>query len=227
MTSMIEIKNLTFQYKHKRVFDQANMHIDDSGVYGLVAPNGTGKTTLLRLIVGLVKQSSGNILINNEKNSRSNVFKTVAYFDDASSFSGMMKGRDYVDLVAKVHDLDQSNVETMMEKLGVSTFIDKKIRTYSMGMKQRLQITLVLLVDTPIILLDEPLNGLDPTSLDIVQKAIFDLGKRGKLVIVSSHNLAELARVTDVGIFINHRHLEIEKFKDYHHLKDQYAQLLQ
>ena len=94
MTSMIEIKNLTFQYKHKRVFDQANMHIDDSGVYGLVAPNGTGKTTLLRLIVGLVKQSSGNILINNEKNSRSNVFKTVAYFDDASSFSGMMKGRD-------------------------------------------------------------------------------------------------------------------------------------
>ena len=178
MTSMIEIKNLTFQYKHKRVFDQANMHIDDSGVYGLVAPNGTGKTTLLRLIVGLVKQSSGNILINNEKNSRSNVFKTVAYFDDASSFSGMMKGRDYVDLVAKVHDLDQSNVEAMMAKLGVSKFIDKKIRTYSMGMKQRLQITLVLLVDTPIILLDEPLNGLDPTSLDIVQKAIFDLGKR-------------------------------------------------
>ncbi|MEI5841545.1 ATP-binding cassette domain-containing protein [Lacticaseibacillus rhamnosus] len=106
-------------------------------------------------------------------------------------------------------------------------FIDKKIRTYSMGMKQRLQITLVLLVDTPIILLDEPLNGLDPTSLDIVQKAIFDLGKRGKLVIVSSHNLAELARVTDVGIFINHQHLEIEKFKDYRHLKDQYAQLLQ
>ncbi|WP_225418440.1 ABC transporter ATP-binding protein [Lacticaseibacillus daqingensis] len=201
------------------------MQLLTPGVFGLVAPNGSGKSTLLNLIAGLLRPQSGTITIDGQPNTTRQVFKQVAYLQDNRVLYPYLTGRAHLDFVAATHHLDQAHVAAVAEQLKASAFLDRRVRKYSLGMKQRLLMVMALVTDAPLILLDEPLNGLDPTCLRLVHEAILAQASQGKTVLVSSHNLPELSRVTQDIWFLHDQQLQHEVVSSEQAAATRYAEL--
>jgi ABC-2 type transport system ATP-binding protein len=211
---ILEIDHLSFQFRKKPIFTNAQLTLTQQGVYGLVAPNGTGKSTVLNLIAGILQPDKGTIRIMDRPNSPATVFAYVSYAQSAEHFLPEMKGSDYVTLFQKAHQLNKQRVDAVIARLGVDSFQKERIRTYSMGMKQRLTLAIALMIDAPLLLLDEPLNGLDPDSLAIIRRTIIQEGQSGHTVLLASHNLDELARVTKQGFVIVNQQIQPVSFTD-------------
>ncbi|WP_040536698.1 ATP-binding cassette domain-containing protein, partial [Schleiferilactobacillus shenzhenensis] len=160
--AILTIDGLTFRFKQKQIFADAKLGLTEPGIYGIVAPNGTGKSTLFNLITGILPPQKGTIEIMGEMNSPTAVFAYVSYAQSAEHFLPVMSGRDYIQLFQKAHRSGSERVDAVTARLGVDSFQNDRIRTYSMGMKQRLRLAIALMLDVPLLLLDEPLNGLDP-----------------------------------------------------------------
>ncbi|ERL64275.1 ATP-binding cassette domain-containing protein [Schleiferilactobacillus shenzhenensis] len=206
--AILEIKGLNFQFRKKPIFMDAQLMLTQPGVYGIVAPNGTGKSTMLNLIAGILRPQSGTIQIMGKTNTPATVFTYVSYAQSAEHFLSVMKGQDYLELFQKAHHISAERVGAVTTRLGVDAFRQERIRTYSMGMKQRLTLAIALMVDAPLLLLDEPLNGLDPDSLAVIRRTIIQEGKSQHTVLLASHNLDELARVTDQSFVLTDQQIQ-------------------
>ncbi len=170
------------------------------GVTGLLGPNGAGKTTLLRVITGLQRPSQGSIqILGVDPRADPTIYTRIALVPEDETVYDRLTGRQFVELAARLSKVDQvkNRVSSAIEDVGLTEAADRALGGFSKGMKQRAKVAQALVSDPEVLLLDEPLNGADPVQrahlIDLFRK----LGDRGKTVIVSSHVLAEVERMTD------------------------------
>lgn len=205
---IVSVKELTFGYKKTPVFKKANLVIKEKGIYGLVAPNGSGKTTLLQLIVGLYTPKSGNItLLDSEKANA----RDVSFVQDNTVLYPYLSGEDHMLFICRKHGLTQSDIKEVSIALGMTSYLTDKVSTYSLGMKQRLLLAMGLIKKPKLLLLDEPLNGLDPTSTILMRETLQEVASKGTTILVSSHNLSEMDRITDNVFFIKDKRIIEER----------------
>lgn len=213
---MIVIKDVSKKYKDFYAVKDVSMNLKQGEVYGLVGKNGAGKSTLFKAILGLTHVNGGSISINESSNSRQlNRAKKQIGFYMGPSFYPYLNGYDNLKYVAIMKGVkDKQEIDRVLKLVGL--YGEKKpFKAYSLGMKQRLGIANALLGDPDIVLLDEPINGLDPQGILEIRNIISDLGKvHNKTVIVSSHILSELELVADRFGIIDHGILIKEFNKD-------------
>ncbi|WP_225046495.1 ATP-binding cassette domain-containing protein [Lacticaseibacillus kribbianus] len=197
----ISLYQMSFAYRHHPVYEKASLTLTQPGVYGLVGPNGSGKSTLFDLLCGLLRPQTGTITLDGAAPSAGVVFNTIAYGQDAGVLYPRLSGADHLRFVAKQHGRDAAAIAAVSAQLDLAAFVAQPVGSLSMGQKQRVAIALALLPQTPVLLLDEPLNGLDPDSVIIIRKLLVGLQDSGRIVLVSSHNLAELEKVTNHYLF--------------------------
>ncbi|QEU48676.1 ABC transporter ATP-binding protein [Schleiferilactobacillus harbinensis] len=224
---ILEIKDLSFQFRKQPIFTAANLAITQPGIYAFVAPNGSGKTTLFNILTGSLRADAGQITLLGQPLNQSSVYTHVAYMQDISVLYPYLTAREHLQLIAQLQKVPAERVTAVADALQVTEFLDKKVRKYSLGMRQRLLVAMTFLVDAPLILLDEPLNGLDPVSLKTVRQAIIAAGEQGKTVIVSSHNLDEVDRITKDIIVIQNQQLHLTKLTDAESAEQLYTALFE
>jgi len=204
---IIAVKNVTKVYKNILGLNNITLNIYP-GITGLLGPNGAGKSTLLKIIVNIVKQSQGMVFVKGKNLARDPyLFERIGYISEYDSFYPEMTGFEYVVFFLKMHGVEQDEAERraglILTKLEMKEEMSRRIDGYSKGMKQKIKIARALAFDPDIILLDEPLQGTDPETRNLIIQNIRHWGTIGKTVLVSSHILHEIERITSNIILIN------------------------
>lgn len=198
----LAIKNLSKSYKKQKVLDDISLTIDSPGIWALVGPNGVGKTTFLNVLTNILSASSGSVELVGKSNKDYRVFKEVAYLQDNSVLFEYLTGYDHLKYICEVNKISKTRINEVAEYVGMTNYVKKVVGNYSLGMKQHLLLAMALVNKPKLLLLDEPLNGLDPTSAILMRKILLELAEKGTTIILSSHNLAEIDRVTKQILFL-------------------------
>ncbi len=202
---LIETRQLTKKYGDQTVVDSVNLHVKKGRIYGLLGRNGAGKTTIMKMILGLTPITSGEVKVfgRNIKGREKKVYPRIGAIIETPGFYPNLTGSENLEIFAKLRGTAAPNaVKRAMDVVGLP-YKDKKLfGKYSMGMKQRLGIANAILHDPELLILDEPTNGLDPIGIAEVRNFILDLSKQeGKTILISSHILSEIALLADdIGI---------------------------
>lgn len=204
---ILSIKHLTFSYKKNQVFSNADLLIQKSGIYGLIGPNGSGKTTLLNIIAGLIRPDQGKINFTNRVATKSD----LAFVQNSEILYPYLSGYDHLVFICGEHRIPKDKIDVMSQKFSMESYLHRPVKTYSLGMKQRLLLSLALIKDVDLIMLDEPLNGLDPDSTILVRQTLQEMADSGKTVLISSHQLSELDQLTQSFFFIKDQKIIYEE----------------
>ncbi|MGW0599908.1 ABC transporter ATP-binding protein [Streptomyces sp. NPDC002776] len=197
MTS-IEVQALTKQYGTRRAVDHLTFSVLPGRVTGFLGPNGAGKSTTLRLVLGLDRPTSGTATIGGRRyRELHEPLRRVGALLDAQAAHGSRTGRDHLHVLAAANRIPRERVESVLEQTGLAAVARRRVRTYSLGMRQRLGIAAALLGDPEVILLDEPSNGLDPEGIIWIRGLLRTLAREGRTVLVSSHLMNETASFAD------------------------------
>lgn len=228
---MISIDNISFSYgKGEYIFKDFSLEVKEGSIFGLLGPNGSGKTTLMRLILNLIYHEGGNIKIKGESNSRNNtqLYKSIGSLIETPSLYGHLSGRENLQLFSQIYGVSKSRIEECLALVNLEGAATKKFKRYSLGMKQRLAIASCMLHDPDILLLDEPMNGLDPQGMHDIRELLIDLHKNHKKTIfISSHILSEIeSTCTDIGIIKNGSTVFNGSMKALHHQLNSNHQLI-
>ena len=224
---MIQISNISKKYKDFFAVNDVSMKLEAGQVYGLVGKNGAGKSTLFKLILGLAQANQGSVQINRSSNIQelNNEKKSIGFYMGAS-FYPYLNAQDNLKYVATMKNIKSQEEIDRVLKLVDLYGVKKPFKSFSLGMKQRLGIANALLGDPEIVMLDEPINGLDPQGILEIRKIISDLGRiHNKTVVVSSHILSELELVADRFGIIDHGILLKEFDKEDNQNENQSVQL--
>lgn len=224
---MIQISNISKKYKDFFAVNDVSMKLEAGQVYGLVGKNGAGKSTLFKLILGLAQANQGSVQINGSSNIQelNNEKKSIGFYMGAS-FYPYLNAQDNLKYVATMKNIKSQEEIDRVLKLVDLYGVKKPFKSFSLGMKQRLGIANALLGDPEIVMLDEPINGLDPQGILEIRKIISDLGRiHNKTVVVSSHILSELELVADRFGIIDHGILLKEFDKEDNRNENQSVQL--
>lgn len=204
---LLQTRNLTKQYGRHKAVDGVNMHIKKGAIYGFIGRNGAGKTTCLKMISGLSTPSYGEIeMFGYKGKDLQKVRSRVGCLIEAPGLYGNMSAYDNLNIKCKLTGIKKKGyIEELLKTVGLDTVGEKKTKHYSLGMKQRLGIALALVGEPDLLILDEPINGLDPQGIVEVRETIQKLAKeRGMTICISSHILEELSKLaTDYGIIHN------------------------
>ena len=200
----IEIKNLNKKIKGAEVLKDINLHLEGGKVYGLKGKNGSGKTMLMRAVCGLILPTGGSITINGEQLGKQISFpRSVGILIENPSFIPGYTGLKNLSVLAAIQKrVGEDEIRETLEKIGLDPDDKRTYRKYSLGMKQRIGIAMALLGDPLLLILDEPINGLDADGMRIMREVLVDITKnKGCTVIISSHLLGELEKIaTHYGI---------------------------
>lgn len=211
--NMIETNQLTKKYKNFTAVDSVDLHIKKGSIYGFLGPNGAGKSTTMKILLGLTTQTDGTFSINGKsfKNNREELLKSVGSFIESPSYYGNLTGQENLEIVASILNIDKKSVSDALELVDLSEHKDRLAKKYSLGMKQRLGLASALIGKPPILILDEPTNGLDPSGMHEIRALIKSLPQMYDCtVLISSHMLSEIELMADdVGI-LNHGKLLFE-----------------
>ncbi|MDR1421460.1 MAG: ABC transporter ATP-binding protein [Coriobacteriales bacterium] len=184
------------------VLEKLDLTLKGATITGMVAPNGSGKTTLLRILAGQYRQPAECLSIDGIKpQQQAKYLRKLFFAEDAHYLDPALNALDYLLYVKKMWRSGASIVQ-LAEQTGVAAFCKKPIRTLSLGMKQQLIIALCLASDAPYILLDEPMNGLDPTNTQTVSLLLRKMRREGKAILMSSHLLTNIDALADEVIFL-------------------------
>lgn len=205
MKYMIETNSLSKKYGEKYSVKNLNLKIRPGCVYGFLGPNGAGKSTTMKMLLGLVKPTAGEMTIFGKTVSEQNriaVLKNTGSLIESPSYYGHLSGRENLEIVQTLKNVPKEEIDEVLAIVRLDGQQKKKVREYSLGMKQRLGLAAALLGKPKLLLLDEPTNGLDPAGIQEMRELISNLPKRyGMTVMVSSHLLSEMDQMaTDVGI---------------------------
>lgn len=210
---IIETNKLTKIYSDYPAVLDVNLHIRKGTVYGFLGPNGAGKSTTMKMFLGLTKPTRGSFHISGMTypSDRVKILKKVGSFIEAPAFYGNLTGEENLEIIRKILDLPHSAVSDALELVGLTQSRKRQAKGYSLGMKQRLGLAGALIGKPPILILDEPTNGLDPVGIHEIRNLIRSLPKQYDCtVLVSSHLLSEVELMAeDVGI-LNHGRLLFE-----------------
>ncbi|RIU91155.1 ATP-binding cassette domain-containing protein [Oceanobacillus picturae] len=204
---MLKLKDISVAYKDKKVLDKLSLTADKGEIIGLVAPNGTGKTTLFNVIANFLKPNSGTVNFQEKHTYRSEkeeirIHKQLATFPDQSDLIEELSGMDHLKLYANMWQKTTKHIPSIIEKLHMTGYVKKKVRTYSLGMRQRLCFAMMEAADTPMMLMDEVMNGLDLSNVALISQHLNDMKKKDKLIFVASHLLENLDLYADRVLFL-------------------------
>ena len=200
---MIEATALSKRYGSTVAVDDLSFAVRDGRVTGFLGPNGAGKSTTMRLIVGLDAPSSGRITVNGRSyHDRRFPLREVGALLEAKAIHPSRSARNHLRWLAQSNGIGAGRVDEVLEQVGISTVARKRAGTFSLGMSQRLGIAAALLGDPEVLLLDEPVNGLDPEGIQWVRRLLRSLASEGRTVFVSSHLMSEMALTADHLIVI-------------------------
>lgn len=207
---MIVTNQLTKKYRCFTAVNDVNLRIQKGHIYGLLGPNGAGKSTVMKMLLGLVKPTRGSFQVNGMTmpRNRARILSNTGSLIEAPAFYGNLTGYENLDIVRKILRLPQRSIDEALDLVRLTEYKDRLAKKYSLGMKQRLGLASAMLGNPPILILDEPTNGLDPTGMHEIRNLIRSLPKRfGSTVLISSHILSEVElMVDDVGV-LNHGRL--------------------
>ncbi|MGD1221224.1 ABC transporter ATP-binding protein [Streptomyces krungchingensis] len=197
MTS-IDVQDLTKEYGTKRAVDQLTFSVLQGRVTGFLGPNGAGKSTTMRLVLGLDRPTSGTATVGGRAYATlDEPLRHVGALLDAQAAHGSRTARDHLRALAASNRIPERRVDEVLEQSGLGSVARRRVKTYSLGMRQRLGIAAALLGDPPVVLLDEPSNGLDPEGIIWIRELLRELAREGRTVLVSSHLMNETASFAD------------------------------
>lgn len=200
----IQFDLLTKQYKSQTAVNKLSATISKGKITGFLGPNGAGKSTTLRCLVGLAKPTSGEArILGKDYRELENPLLQVGTVLDSRGFHPALSGRKNLKVVAAAAGIPDSRVDEVLELVELTSAAEKKMKNYSLGMKQRLSLAGAILGNPEILILDEPANGLDPAGIAWLRKFLRGLSEQGRTVLVSSHQLAEMQNTVDEVIIIN------------------------
>ena len=204
---IVATDNLSKEYDGVYRVRELDIRIKEGDIYGFLGPNGAGKSTTMKMLLGLVKPTSGTIEIMgkpfNEKNRR-DILASVGSLIESPSYYGHLTGRENMEIIRRLLDLPKKNIEEAVHIVRMENQMEKKVKNYSLGMKQRLGIAMALARFPKLLILDEPTNGLDPAGIEEMRELIKMLPKQyGMTVMISSHILSEIDQMATVVGIIN------------------------
>lgn len=194
MDTVLSIENLSKHYGKIKAVDQLNLEIKRGNVFGILGPNGSGKTTTLGMILDVINPTNGTFSWFGQKGDQ-NTRKRIGAILEHPIFYPYLTGVQNLNIVCDIKEVSKTRVPEVLKQVGLVERGDSKFRTYSLGMKQRLSIASALLCDPEVMILDEPTNGLDPEGIAEIRDLIIDIANSGKTIILASHLLDEVQKV--------------------------------
>jgi ABC-2 type transport system ATP-binding protein len=200
----LEVRSLTKRFGSTTAVDELSFAIEPGRITGFLGPNGAGKTTTLRMLLGLVHPTAGHALVDGEPyRSLSDPVRAVGAVLEASSFHPARSGRNHLRVIATAAGVPLARADETLELVELSGAGRRPVRTYSLGMRQRLSVATALLGDPRLLVLDEPANGLDPEGIRWLRNFLRSFAAGGGTVFISSHVLAEIAQLADEVVIIH------------------------
>lgn len=204
MDYIIKTEHLCKRYKNFSAVSDVSLHIKKGSIYGFLGPNGAGKSTTMKMLLGLSAPTSGSFTIDGKRfpDERMTILKEVGSFIESPSYYANLTGRENLDIIRRILHLPEKAVMDALELVRLSEFGGRLAKKYSLGMKQRLGLAAALIGRPPILILDEPTNGLDPAGIHEIRSLIRSLPDLYHCtVLISSHMLSEIELIADdIGI---------------------------
>ncbi|EOT0258729.1 lantibiotic ABC transporter ATP-binding protein [Staphylococcus aureus] len=194
---VLTVEHLTKKIGNKTILEDVSLNLNRGHIIGLVGANGAGKTSLMKVILGYSSYQEGTFRIIENKNKKSNVGALI----ENPGIYPFMSGYDNLKLLNETKNTQ--DIDTIVSQLNMDDYIHNKAKTYSLGMKQKLGIAIAFLNQPQLIILDEPMNGLDPKAVRDVRELIVKKAKEGVTFLISSHILSELVKITNSILIIN------------------------
>jgi ABC-2 type transport system ATP-binding protein len=229
--AVLTCRGLTKRFGELVAVDGITFSLEQGTVTGFLGPNGAGKTTTLRLLLGLAEPTAGDALVFGRRyRELEQPIRRVGAVLESNDFHPARNGRDHLRALALAAELPLGRVEDVLEIVELSRVAKRRVRTYSLGMRQRLGLAAALLGDPELLILDEPANGLDPAGVRWLRTFLQTFAAQGRTVLVSSHLLAEVAQTVDRVLIIDHGRLLAsgsleELMRDRRSLEDVYLEL--
>lgn len=230
MNYVIETHHLKKIYKDKAVVNDVSIHVKKGEIYGFVGPNGAGKSTLMKMLLNLVEASSGEILLFGDKvvENSYEMLKKIGSIIENPYFYEKLSARQNLDLYCEYMGYyNKNHIGEVLECVGLSKDADRKVSQYSLGMKQRLAIARAILTKPELLVLDEPINALDPEGIREMRELFRKLNRDyGITIFISSHILSEVEQIADtIGIIQNGRLIKEISMSDVHKYKTDYVEV--
>jgi ABC-2 type transport system ATP-binding protein len=207
----IEISGLTKHFGSIVAVDHLDFVVEPGRVTGFLGPNGSGKTTTLRMLLGLVTPNAGKATVGGKfYRDLPNPTATVGAVLEATSFHPSRRARTHLRMVARAGGHDEARADEVLDLVGLTADAKRKIKGFSMGMRQRLELASALIGDPDVLILDEPSNGLDPQGIAWLRDFMRYLAGEGRTILVSSHLLAEMAQTIDNAVIVSHGQLKAQ-----------------
>jgi len=194
MSEILSIDKLVKNYGKIKAVNELSLSVEGGSVFGLLGPNGSGKTTTLGVILDVIKKTSGDYAWFGKPSSHESR-KQIGAILEVPSFYPYLSARKNLNIVAKIKRRGLDNIDNVLKNVGLFDRADDPFSTYSLGMKQRLSIGAALISDPPVLILDEPTNGLDPQGIAEIRQVILHVAKQGKTILLASHILDEVQKV--------------------------------
>ncbi len=202
--AVLRTRNLTKQYGKRLAVNNLNLEVYRGDIFGFLGPNGAGKTTTIRMVLGLIAPTSGSVEVlgRDIATHGQEVLPRVGALVETPALYLYMTGRDNLRALSQsLGSLSEQRIDQVLEMVGLAARQKDRVRTYSLGMKQRLGVAMALMNDPDVLVLDEPANGLDPAGIVEMRELLRALAAQGKTIFISSHVLAEVQQLcTRVGI---------------------------
>lgn len=195
---MIEVKNLTKEFKETKALDNVSLKFPTGEIHGLIGRNGSGKTVLLKILCGFMAPTSGEVLFDGKPVPPGALRESMGIIIESPGFIGSKSGFVNLWYLASLkRKITKEQVRRTMETVGLDPMSKKAVRKYSMGMRQRLGIAQAIMEDPEVILLDEPMNGLDNQGVEDIRKVLLSLRDKGKTILLASHSKEDIAVLCD------------------------------
>lgn len=203
----LEVNNLTKKYKDRVAVDDVSFEIIEGEIFGLIGPNGAGKTTIIKMITGLASPTNGEVIIDGislNKHFEKAISRLGGIIETPDLYS-YMTGMENLKFFASLYpNVTREKIDDVVKLVGMEKRINDKVRTYSLGMKQRIGIAQALLHDPKLLILDEPTNGLDPNGIRDIRKFLISLARKKHIaILISSHILSEMEQLCDTVAIID------------------------
>ncbi|HPE82470.1 MAG TPA: ABC transporter ATP-binding protein [Aequorivita sp.] len=200
---MIEVKDLYKKFGKNEVLKGIDLTIDRGGIFSVLGPNGSGKTTLIKCILGMVLPDSGQISIDGKPLKNNFKYRNeIDYLPQIANFPGNLKVSELIDMIKDLRDSKATKDEELIDLFKLQPFLNKKLANLSGGTKQKVNLVLTFMFDSPLIILDEPTNGLDPISHLRLKNLINAEKEKGKTILITSHILSFVEEVSDEIVFL-------------------------
>ena len=200
---MIEVKNLYKKFGKNEVLKGIDLSIKEGGIFSILGPNGSGKTTLIKAILGMVLPDSGDIFIDGKPLKNNFKYRErIDYLPQIANFPGNLKVNELIAMIKDLRGSKTTKDEQLIEIFKLQPFLDKRLTNLSGGTKQKVNLVLTFMFDSPLVILDEPTSGLDPISHLRLKNLIFAEKEKGKTILVTSHILSFVEEISDEIVFL-------------------------